>query len=106
MRIGTAYGRLLKPTSRLRSVATWSLRAMKHPELCFVESGFAARYKLLRNGKRQIINLLLPGDVVGLPGSFLEKAGHSVIALTTLKLQVCPIGSYTDLCYQNAPNSA
>lgn len=40
-------------------------------KLCFVKDGFAARYKLLRNGKRQIVNFVLPGDIVGLPGSFL-----------------------------------
>jgi CRP-like cAMP-binding protein len=39
-----------------------------------VTDGFAARYKLLRNGKRQIVNFVLPGDVVGLPGSFLGRA--------------------------------
>src|SRR5215472_16284923 len=44
----------------------------EYRKLCFIEDGFAARYKLLRNGKRQIVNVLLPGDVVGLPGSFLE----------------------------------
>jgi hypothetical protein len=33
-------------------------------KLCLVENGFAAGYKLLRNGKRQIVNLVLPGDVV------------------------------------------
>jgi CRP-like cAMP-binding protein len=67
-------------------------------KLCFVEDGFAARYKLLRNGKRQIISLILPGDVIGLPGSFLERAGHSVVGLTDLKLQVCSINAYVDLC--------
>src|SRR6185312_15076919 len=41
-------------------------------KLCFIRDGFAARYKLLHNGKRQIINLLMPGDVVGLPSSFLD----------------------------------
>src|SRR5262249_26579671 len=42
----------------------------EYRKLCFVESGYAARYKLLRNGKRQVITTVLPGDVVGLPGSF------------------------------------
>src|SRR5215469_14877193 len=72
----------------------------EYRKLCFVESGFAARYKLLRNGKRQIINLVLPGDVVGLPGSFLEKARYSVLALTDLKMQVCSIQDYVQLCYR------
>lgn len=69
-------------------------------KLCFVEDGFAARYKLLRNGKRQIVNLVLPGDVVGLMGSFVERARYSVIALTPLKLQACSASAYVQLCYQ------
>ncbi|HEX5998047.1 MAG TPA: Crp/Fnr family transcriptional regulator, partial [Hyphomicrobiaceae bacterium] len=69
-------------------------------KLCFVQSGFASRYKLLRNGKRQIVNLILPGDVIGLPGSFLEKACYSVIALTDMKIQVCSLDEYVHLCYR------
>jgi CRP-like cAMP-binding protein len=72
----------------------------EYRKLCFIEEGFAARYKLLRNGKRQIVNFLVPGDVIGLPGSFVEKANYSVIALTDLKLHVCPISAYVDLCYK------
>jgi len=72
----------------------------EYRKLCFLERGFAARYKLLRNGKRQIVNLVLPGDVVGLPGSFLQKARYSVLALTDLRLQVCSMSDYLDLCYE------
>jgi CRP-like cAMP-binding protein len=72
----------------------------EYRKLCFVENGFAARYKLLRNGKRQIVNLVLPGDVVGLPSSFLERAHYSVTAVTDLKLQVSSINAYVDLCYK------
>lgn len=72
----------------------------EYRKLCFVEDGFAARYKLLRNGKRQIVNVLVPGDLVGLPGSFLEKASYSVIAVSDLKLQVCSIDAYVSLCYK------
>jgi CRP-like cAMP-binding protein len=71
----------------------------EYNKLSFVEDGFAARYKLLRNGKRQIVSFLLPGDVVGLPGSFVEKARYSVIAVTELKLHVCSINAYVQLCY-------
>jgi CRP-like cAMP-binding protein len=72
----------------------------EYRKLSFVEEGFAARYKLLRNGKRQIVNFVLPGDVIGLPASFLEKANYSVVAVTDLKLQVCPTSAYVDLCYR------
>jgi CRP-like cAMP-binding protein len=72
----------------------------EYRKLCFIKEGFAARYKVLRNGKRQIINVLLPGDVVGLPGSFLERATYSVIAVSDIKLQVCPLDSFVELCYR------
>jgi CRP-like cAMP-binding protein len=72
----------------------------EYRKLCFVESGFASRYKLLRNGKRHILNLILPGDVIGLPGSFLDKACYSVIAVSEMKLQVCSINEYVRLCYR------
>lgn len=67
-------------------------------KLGFIKEGFAARYKLLRNGKRQIINFLLPGDIVGMPGSFLDRAPNSVIAIADIKLQVCPLEAFVALC--------
>ena len=41
---------------------------LEYRKLCFVKDGYAVRYKLLRNGKRQIVSVVLPGDVVGMPG--------------------------------------
>jgi CRP-like cAMP-binding protein len=69
-------------------------------KLCFVKDGFAARYKLLRNGKRQIVNFVLPGDVIGLPGSFLNRAVNSVVAVTDMTLQICSLQAYVDLSYR------
>jgi CRP-like cAMP-binding protein len=69
-------------------------------KLCFVKDGYAARYKLLRNGKRQIVNFIVPGDVVGLPGSFLDRAANSVIAVSEMTLQICPLETFVDLCYR------
>jgi CRP-like cAMP-binding protein len=68
-------------------------------KLCFVKDGFAARYKLLRNGKRQIVNFVLPGDVVGIPGSFLNRAANSVVALTNMTLQISSFDAFVGLCY-------
>lgn len=72
----------------------------EYRKLCFVKDGFAVRYKLLRNGKRQIVNVVLPGDVVGLPGSFYERAAYSVTAITDLTMNVCALESYVQLCYR------
>jgi CRP-like cAMP-binding protein len=69
-------------------------------KLCFVKDGFAARYRLLRNGKRQIVNFVLPGDIIGLPGSFLDRAANSVIAVTEMTLQVCSLEAFVALCYR------
>jgi CRP-like cAMP-binding protein len=71
----------------------------EYRKLCFVSEGYAVRYKLLRNGKRQVLNVVLPGDVVGLPGSFYERAIYSVTALTDLRMDVCPLDAYVRLCY-------
>ncbi len=73
----------------------------EYRKLCFVKDGYAVRYKLLRNGKRQIINVILPGDIVGLPGSFYERAIHAVSAITDLLMNVCSLDSYVQLCYRH-----
>src|SRR5262249_56361318 len=65
-----------------------------------VRGGFAARYKVLRDGKRQIVGFILPGDVVGLPGTFLDPAANSVITVTDMALQVAPLPAFVDLCYR------
>lgn len=51
-------------------------------------SGWAFRYKMLDDGRRQILNYLLPGDLVGLQGSVLGEMDHSVEALTPTVLCV------------------
>lgn len=51
-------------------------------------SGWAFRYKLLPDGRRQILNYMLPGDLVGLQGSIMGEMEHSVEALSTLVLCV------------------
>ena len=71
-----------------------------YTKLCFVKDGIAARYKVLRNGKRQIVSLLVPGDIVGLPGSFLDRASFSVVALTDMKLEVCSHDAFIATCYR------
>lgn len=49
---------------------------------CFVTSGWAARIGHLRDGRRQIINLVLPGETVGACPSLGRRHGLTVAALT------------------------
>ena len=73
-----------------------------HPyrNLCFVKNGHAIRYKLLRNGKRQILNVILPGDVIGFPVSFFDRSIYSVVAVSDLTFNLCALDAYAQLCYE------
>ena len=51
-------------------------------------SGWAFRYKTLSDGRRQILNFLLPGDLVGLQQEFDGAALHGTEALTDCSLCV------------------
>jgi CRP-like cAMP-binding protein len=72
----------------------------EYRKLCFVKDGYAVRYKLLRNGKRQILNVVLPGDIVGVPSSFYARAVYSVTAISDVRMHVCPLDAYVQLCYR------
>lgn len=51
-------------------------------------SGWAFRYKTLSDGRRQILNFLLPGDLVGLQQEFGDLSAHGVEAVTDCALCV------------------
>jgi CRP-like cAMP-binding protein len=72
----------------------------EYRNLCFVKDGYAIRYKLLRSGKRQILNVVLPGDVIGFPVSFLDRSIYSVVAVSDLAYNTCSLESYARLCYE------
>jgi CRP-like cAMP-binding protein len=44
------------------------------------------RYKTLPDGRRQILNFILPGDFIALYGSLIECADHSVETLTRVSV--------------------
>lgn len=58
----------------------------QNPPLYTLFSGWAFRYKTLRDGRRQILNFLLPGDVIGFQAHMLGDSAHGVEALTTARL--------------------
>lgn len=53
-----------------------------------VLSGWGFRYKDLEDGRRQILNFVFPGELVGLQGAILREMEHSVEALTDMMLCV------------------
>jgi len=58
----------------------------QNPSLYTVLSGWGFRYKILEDGRRQILNYLLPGDMIGLQGNVMAEMQHSVEALTRMTL--------------------
>lgn len=60
-------------------------------------SGWAFRYKILEDGRRQILNYAVPGDLLGLQGSITGEMQHSIEALTPMTLCVFERDKVTDL---------
>ncbi len=65
-------------------------------------SGWAFRFKTLEDGRRQILNYVLPGDLIGLQGSVIGAMEHSVEALSPIVLCVFQRESLADL-YRSQP---
>ena len=55
-----------------------------------VVTGVLIRFRLLEDGRRQILNFMFPGDLIGLQGAFDEPMAHGVEALTNATLCVFP----------------
>lgn len=68
-------------------------------------SGWGFRYKLLPDGRRQILNYLMPGDLIGLQGTLMGEMQHSVEALTPMLLCVFERDNLNEL-YRNHPGLA
>ena len=77
--------------SRVRVVAADEdiIREGDYPtESSLLLEGFAARYKVLSNGRRQITALHVTGDFVDLHSFLLKPMDHGVLALTPCRLAV------------------
>ncbi len=60
-------------------------------------SGWAFRFKTLSDGRRQILNFLLPGDLIGLQEQFSDGPSHGVDAITDVTMCVFPLAKLWDL---------
>jgi CRP/FNR family transcriptional regulator, anaerobic regulatory protein len=69
---------------------TFLVQGTNSAHLYTILNGWAFRYKMLPEGRRQILNYALPGDFVGLQSAVLNQMEHSVEALTDMVLCIFP----------------
>ena len=62
----------------------------KYDALLVLIEGVSIRYRVLHDGRRQILNITLPGDFIGFPGCFFENALYSIAALTDCVVSSIP----------------
>jgi CRP-like cAMP-binding protein len=93
-----ALARVLKSRLSVNKGKDILVQGYEHDGIYIIERGFAIRYTLLHKGGRQIVNTLLPGDILGFPASFYARSIFSVMALTKMTLHQISFGAFTDLC--------
>jgi CRP-like cAMP-binding protein len=59
-------------------------------ELSLITEGFACRYKVLADGRRQIMALLIPGDICDLRALLTGSMDHGVAALNNNQIAAIP----------------
>ncbi|MDI3469567.1 MAG: cAMP-binding protein [Pseudolabrys sp.] len=90
---------------RMKPGASFLRQGERNEHFYTILSGWAFRYKMLPDGRRQILNYALPADLVGLQGSLMVEMEHSVEALTDVTLCAFPRERLWTL-YSNSPSLA
>src|SRR5215472_18049484 len=62
----------------------------KYDTLYILIDGVSIRYRILHDGRRQILNIAFPGDFIGFPSTFSERALYSITALSDCVLAPVP----------------
>lgn len=97
-----AYMNAIKQGERLYERGNPILREEEQARHLFtVLEGVLIRYRSLEDGRRQIVNFMFPGDLVGLQGAFDEPSSHSVEALTSARLCVFRRSDFVHLIKEN-----
>jgi|SRR5580700_1731948 CRP-like cAMP-binding protein len=72
----------MRPVRRHREIIT---EGRKYAEIYVLLEGIAIRYRVSHDGRRQVLNIVLPGDFIGFPACFFENALFSIVALTSCR---------------------
>jgi len=84
----TALERLGSTTRTVRRGSDIIVHGRAYDSLFVLAEGFALRYRILVDGRRQALNVSIPGDTIGYPAYFFETALYSVSALSNAVIYV------------------
>ena len=62
----------------------------RYDGLLILIEGIAIRSRVFHDGRRQILNIAIPGDIIGFPACFFETALYSVTALSDAQVSAVP----------------
>jgi CRP-like cAMP-binding protein len=66
-------------------------------DCALILEGFACRYTILQNGRRQIMSFHIPGDICDLHGLLMGTLDHGIGTLTATTVALIPHASLNDL---------
>src|SRR5499433_3603459 len=69
----------------------------KYDTLFILIEGVSIRCRILHDGRRQILNIAFPGDFIGFPSAFSERALYSIIALSDCTVAPVPFSRLLSL---------
>jgi CRP-like cAMP-binding protein len=77
----------------------------KPSECCLLLAGWACRYKVIEDGKRQILSFHTPGDIPDLQSLHIRTMDHSIASLSPIRVAFIPHRSL-DALIQGRPRIA
>ncbi|MGH8296853.1 MAG: Crp/Fnr family transcriptional regulator [Steroidobacteraceae bacterium] len=86
---GEVLERLESTARPIRRGADIIVQGRKYDCIFVLAEGFALCYRIMADGRRQVLNISIPGDTIGYPACFFDTALYSVSTLS--KAVVCSI---------------
>jgi CRP-like cAMP-binding protein len=81
------------------------IQGYKSANYYVVEHGFAMRYHLLHDGRRQVFSIVVPGDIIGLAATSFDVSPTSVCSLSDMKIQRFHMTKFREICSCSPPLS-
>lgn len=83
-------GELQSTTRTIQRNRDIIMEGRTYGSILIIIEGNAIRYRILHDGRRQIVNIALPGDIVGILGPFIESSLYSTKAMTETIIATVP----------------